>query len=255
MENCGIIYIMIGGFSMLNFIVCEDNITIQNEIVKIINMQMIKSEIEYKIYRYNDTTKELYQFINSNNGPNIYILDIELPNGSGLDIARAIRYNDWNSSIIILSAHYELSNLVYKSRLQILDFVSKFDDYKNNIDELVELALKSVGKKKIFRFTNNDITYMLEINNIDYIVKESGENKVTISMSNGKKYQTNKTLLEVKKEIGSDFYQSHRSCIVNSSNIDKIINNKNVICFKGGQQTDLLSRNYRKGLKKYVGSC
>lgn len=87
---------------MINFIVCEDNPIVLEKNIKTINNLMFSNNLEYKIYSFTDYNSELQDLINNNLDNKIYILDIELEDSSGIDIARKIRKNDWSSLIIFL---------------------------------------------------------------------------------------------------------------------------------------------------------
>ena len=109
---------------MLHFIVCDDNVVIREKINKIITKLMLPTDVEYKTIFFSQYDKQFFQTINKKVGKKIYILDIEVGTYSGIDIARKIRERDWESIIIILTAHYELAYDSFKKRLMLLDFIS-----------------------------------------------------------------------------------------------------------------------------------
>ena len=49
------------------------------------------------------------------------------------------------------------------------------------------------------------------------------------------------------------FYQTHKSCVVNTENINRIEYSKYTIYFKNGESTNLLTPSARKELKQRVG--
>ena len=129
---------------MINFIVCEDNKIILQKNIDIINKTMFNNNIDYRVYKFTDSTNKLQEIINSNIENKIYILDIELESISGIDIARTIRKND-NKSIIIISTSYtEYLPFAIKNKLMLFDFVSKFEDYENNLSNVINNAINSL---------------------------------------------------------------------------------------------------------------
>ena len=58
---------------------------------------------------------------------------------------------------------------------------------------------------------------------------------------------------EVIDELDERFYLTHQSCLVNTQKISRIDFKNNTIYFQNGMSINLLSRDKRKGLKKYVG--
>ena len=92
---------------------------------------MIKNKIEYKTHVYDDYNKKFMDVIENKMPSKIYLLDIETPSRSGIDIAREIRRKDVDSVIIFLTVHEELGNIVLKNDLMFLSFINKFDIIHN----------------------------------------------------------------------------------------------------------------------------
>ena len=115
---------------MINFVVCEDNKIILQKNIDIINRVMFKNNINYRVYSFSNYSDDLKKLIKSDIGKKIYILDIELEDVSGIDIATNIREKDLNSFIIISTSYIDYLPYTLKSKLMLFDFVSKFDDYE-----------------------------------------------------------------------------------------------------------------------------
>ena len=115
---------------LVNFVVIEDNAIHRKNNIKLITNYMMSNKLQFDIFEYEDYSKDLLNDISSFNDNSVYIIDLELPSGDGLDIARYIRneLNNWTSPIIIITAHVSLYYDVYKQRLQILDFIGKCED-------------------------------------------------------------------------------------------------------------------------------
>ena len=129
---------------MINFIVCEDNKIILQKNIDIINKTMFKNNESYRIYQFTNNDKKLQELINDNSDLKIYILDIELENTSGIDIARKIRSKD-NTSIIIISTTYvEYLPFALKNKLMLFDFVSKFENYDENLSKVIKNAINQL---------------------------------------------------------------------------------------------------------------
>ena len=56
------------------------------------------------------------------------------------------------------------------------------------------------------------------------------------------------------ENLDDRFYLSHRSCLINTDKVRKIDWKNSVIYFENGISISLLSRDRKKGLKKYVNS-
>ena len=101
----------------VNFIVCDDNVMTLKKVERIISRSMMGNKLAYKTHLFNDYNDKFMETLNSSMSNKIYILDIETPTRSGIDIARKIRFNDVNSVIIFLTGHEELGLTILKNEL------------------------------------------------------------------------------------------------------------------------------------------
>ena len=238
---------------MLHFIICDDNAAIRGNVNKVINKLMLPTDIEYKTLEFPQYDKNLAQFIDKKMEKKIYILDVEINAYSGLDIARKIREKDWESIIIILTAHYELAYDAFKNRLLLLDFISKFDNYENNLYESLRLALKVSHVKKQLSFKFNRTSYRIDYDDILYIIKDTAKRN-TIIKTFSKEYSVALNLNEISPMLPDTFVKTHRACIINCDNVKTIDFKENTIAFTNNEKITLLSKTYKKEVKKYVFS-
>ena len=87
---------------MINFIICEDNEYVRKLHESIISKVTMPYDFNYAVHSFERYNVKLKNLINSVGERKVYILDLELPNKSGIDITREIRKSDWESIIIIL---------------------------------------------------------------------------------------------------------------------------------------------------------
>lgn len=215
---------------MLNFIVCEDNKFLLEKNAQIINNLMFNNNINYIINTYNCFNKDLEKEINSDNGFKIYILDIELGNYSGVDIVRLIRKNDWNSIVIISTAHDELFNRVFSDNLLIFAFISKFDDYEKNLKNCLTKALEIINIKKFLKFNINKNFYFVKFNEILYLKFDKSIRKTIIKTINNE-YSINKPLNYFVGQLDDNFFRINKSYIINLINVKEINYKDEIIVF------------------------
>lgn len=230
---------------MINFIVCDDIDIYVKDICNIIDKVMITNDVEYKIYKFNDYNNDFMNILNKDLSFKIYILDIETPTRSGIEVARIIRDNDIESMMIFLTAYFDkyLKELI-KSRFMFLDIIDKGDNYQSNLESTIKYALSNINKKNIIRFKDKNILYTIETKDIIYIIRNK-DRKCLIKTSYNI-ITVNKTLVELYEMLDDRFIYSHRSAIVNKDRI-RIYDKKNkLILFDDGSNINLVSTKFNK---------
>ena len=172
-----------------------------------------------------------------------------MPGKSGLDIAREIRKVDWDSIIIILTFHDELELKLYKEKLLILDFISKFDNYDQKLKDAINMVLKRRDNRKSLNFKSNKELHHVKLDNIFYICKDSYSEKVIIKTADNE-YLVRDSLANIVSNLNNTFIQTHRACFVNKDKIKSVDFKNNIIYFENDTSTDYLSRNYKKNLRE-----
>lgn len=225
-------------------VVVEDNRILRKREIEAIRKAL--KDYDYKIVEYSDFTKELKKLIQTLDFK-IYVLDIELQNSSGIDIANYIRDFDDTSEIIMCSFHYELEYKVLKSKLKILDFVSKYDNAYVNLTNLI-LEVFNKHSRKVLKITDKGVILFIVMKDILYISKEKNTRKCVIKTFNNE-YLVNKNLEEIKQELNSDFIQVSRNCIVNQNNVEEYNFKDSKIKFKNGEEIDVVLKSFIEKIK------
>ena len=230
---------------MFNVIICDDNDNDRKNILNLVKKFMHKNNLEYQIHLYDDYNEKFLSLMNKKMPFKIYLLDIETPTYSGVDIARKIRKKDIDSVIIFLTAHEELGNVVLKNDIMFLSFINKFDDVESRLNSSLENAINQFKDKRMIRFNDRNVVYTIDMNDILYITKDSFERK-TIIKTDYSEFKVNNSLIEVVGMLDSRFVQSHRSCYINNSRKVKVDKAKKIITFDNGEEIDLLSDKFKK---------
>lgn len=232
---------------MIEFIICDDNKIILNNVSKIIDKCMMKNEKKYRIDKFLDYDDKFLSLLKNKEHFRIYILDVETPSYSGIDIARMIRKDDVNSIIIFLTSHNEVGSVLLKEELMFLTFICKFDDYENRLESAINKSLTVGDSIKAIRFKDGSIVYTIKTEDILYIYRDSVDRK-SIIITPTHKYVINKPLNDLLTKLGNSFKYSHRACIVNKDRIVKIDKKKPLITFDSGNEVNMLTSNFVKGL-------
>lgn len=234
-----------GDVCVINFIICDDHRVIRENIVKVVHEVMMHNKIAYNTHVFDDYNTDFIKTMKSRLASKVYILDIEAPSGSGIDIARIIRQKDINSVIIFLTSHDELGYTILKSQFMCLTFISKYDNYIGNLKSALKKAIKMAGVKQAVRFYDQGILYTIPLADILYITRDSIERKCIIK-TDYSIFKVNKTLAELKNSLNNSFVQSHRACFINVDRVISVDSRNRIVYFDNGETSDLLSTNYRK---------
>lgn len=235
---------------MLKIIICEDNQVCLEKAISATHKALGNYDIDYKICKYLSFCKEFEEDINDKINKKIYILDIELPDISGLQIAEKIRKDDWDSIIIFVTSHPECRNDIFYSRLLAFDYISKYTTYEKRLQQSIEEASKIVGKRRVFIYKYNRIIYRLEYDEILYFERLNGTKKWLIHIESGNIYEISGNIEEILEKLDDSFVLSHKSCIVNMNKVKYVNYDKGNITLINGEIIDKLAFRQRKNLEQ-----
>jgi len=213
-----------------------------------------QTDFESDIMCFDKFDKNFEKTINDGKCDKVYILDIEVPDSlSGIEVAKKIRKTDWNSIIIIVTSHNELGYEALKAQIMLLDFISKYHEWEENLVRTLTMALSKINDKKILILESSGMTYRIHTEDILYIVKDSAERKCKIKTTYDEIIVV-KSITELGSMLDKRFYLSHRSCYINLDKVKAIDWRNSIIYFTNGDTIDYLSRDRKKGLREYVRS-
>ena len=235
---------------MINFIVYEDEKKYREKYLTIILKLIVNMKVAYRIIEINKYEKNTLSDIKKLVGKKIFILDIEVPGKSGLDLAREIRNSgDWLSPIIIVTAHDYLKNTALTSKLMLLDFISKLYNCEENLRETLKLSLNIITTHQSLNFQYNGELVQIPYDDILFIEKNVDDIYATV-VTESERIPIKKSIGKLEKELTEDdrFYRTHRSYIVN---IDKITSVELKLCMIhfGKKEKAFLSREKKMELK------
>lgn len=239
---------------MLRFIVCEDNKDFLGRVCNVVNKVMMPYNFEYKISKFTSYTKEVEEVIKRKYEQKVYILDIELGDVSGLEIASEIREHDLDSIIIFITAHNECKNDIFYSRLLAIDYIAKDRLWEDRLESTLEYTIKAINRKRVLAFEFNYNSYRVPFGDILYIEKVQDNQKCVIVTENGNEFEIISTITDLTEKLGPGFFQSHKSCIINVEKIKKINYADNTITFINDECVYLLSNRKKRQLREYVAN-
>lgn len=239
---------------MINFIIYEDEKKFREKYVSIILKLIGGMKVAYRIHEFDKYDQTTVPKIKKITGKKIFLLDIEVPGKSGLDLARDIRNNgDWASPMIIITTHEHLKNTAFTSKMLMLDFISKFYNCEENLKETLKLSLNIIENHKSLNFQYNGELIQVPYDDILFIEKNVDDLYSTL-VTESERITIKKTISSIEEELNKDprFFRTHRSCIVNLNNITSVLLKDCIINF-GEVSISLLSRDKKKELKTKLG--
>ena len=226
---------------MINFIICDDNKKDRQRVAEIVDKFMMKNKLCYEKHFFNDYDDAFLQVVQSKLSFKIYILDIEMPTRSGIDVARIIRNHDINSLLIFLTGHNELTETVVRNDFLFLSFINKFDNCEERLKKSLNDCMKLLGTKKYLRFKDGGALYTLVYDDILYITRDSIDRK-SIIVTDYSEFKVGISLNEIEEMLCGNFIRTHRSCIVNGNRAILIDKGRKIIKFDSGLEIDMISK-------------
>ena len=235
----------------MNFIIYEDENKFVDVYKRIIMKLMGHNNLNYNIIESNCFAAYEKQELKNLENNKIYILDIEVPGKTGIELAREIRKaGDWTSPIIIITNHEEFQNVGFTKKILMLDFISKTSDIEQNLYDALLIALEINSGKKTFCFQKQGELFQIPYQDILYIEKTINDNSANIVTKNDV-YLIRDTIQNLEKQFSDSefFFKSHRSYLVNLKNIRHVNFDDGEIDFPNEGKA-LLSRSNKKKLKE-----
>lgn len=221
--------------------ICDDNRIVIEQVEQYIEI-ISDSSIEYEVFF---CAEELHKYIEKYEKEfDVFILDIEMKEMSGIDFAKKIREKNTSALIVFMTSHSQYVFDVFETTT--FDFIEKPLTFEK-IKKVLEKTKKYLGLSRnsfVFKYRKN--SYNVSFSNICYLEKDG--RKLCIYTMDDKKYQCNMRLKEIWSQLDSEIFgMLNKSVIVNISNVESIVGD-NVILQDGKKL--YISRNYRKELKK-----
>lgn len=228
----------------MNISIVDDNKNILDQELNLLKSILSKESIISEITTF--TSGDSFLFALEDKMFDLILLDIEMPDITGIDIAKIIRKKNKNSLIIFITSHLEFAIDSYE--LNIFRYIPK-----SRMEEKLPLALKDAIKiinlqnKNCYTIQTKTRFQKIPLNSILYIYKD-GKNSVFVTEDDSIKVR--KPLAAVFSEINcKEFFYIDKGVIVNLLHIIKIKDNMAVL-----KNNEILSvsRNHINELKSKI---
>lgn len=236
---------------MIRIVVIEDDKETQTHIKKIIRELEFLKEEEIQVDYFTKYTNGLKEIIMDNTEHKIYIVDIELETKvSGIDIAKFIRENDWESEIIFITNHDKMFETVYRSVYEVFDFIEKFHEMETKLKKDLKAIYKRNFDNKMFRYRNNNFNIQIYYRSITHIYRDKETRKIIIN-TDKTNYAIIMSLTDILNFLDDRFKLVHRACIVNNDRVESYNWSKGFFILDNGKKVEMLSKKYKKEIEDY----
>lgn len=196
----------------------------------------------------------------------VIFLDVKLPDGTGLEVAKALLDLGLNPYIIFATAYGEFALEAFK--VNSIDYILKpyeFEDIEKAINKVKSIENKRVNIANTVKFLENTQEFFIPVKHLSklillkpqdiyYIKAELSE---TVIRTKDNEYFSNKKLYELEQILKpKGFFRVHKSYLVNLSKIREMKvaeQSKFIIFFEGINDTVKTSRDGAKALRDYLG--
>lgn len=248
----GMCYISVGDF-MIKIIVCDDKKKSLERIREFVYDISKKLKRKVEVYTYQSGREVNDLLCKQKSHFDLLLLDIDMPEVSGFDIAREMRQAESDTVLIFISSHehYVFKSIEYRPfryiRKQYLE-----EELYHALKDAYKLIDSESDKTIIIKVDDEDIR--LKRSEIMYYEIES--RKLSIHLKNKNVLNIRKTIRDFYKELADDnFIQINSGCVVNAKYIDKISSND--ITLENGEKL-IVSRprikNVKSELLEYWGN-
>lgn len=218
---------------MLNFVICDDNISILDKFSKILETIFTQHGYDAKVGFKTDDVDELLNYIDENK-TDVLILDINLKSDkTGLEIASKVRERNKDTYFVFTTAHLEYAMMAYK--FKTFDYLAKPVTADRLEETVVRLFEDINGQPKRYIKIDNKKT-IIDESEILYIKRDGMK---LIFHTKSRDYETYSSFNKIQDSLPSNFIRSHKSFIVNINNIVNLDPVSNVIYFDNGSTCDI----------------
>ena len=216
---------------MIKVFICEDMDVERSSLRKIIENVILIEEYDMKIEIETANPHEILEYMNESDDiktTGLYFLDVELGSDiSGIELASKIREYDPIGFIVIVTSHSETMPLVFKLKVEPLDFINKSDflNIRDSIESCVRLAHeryveKSKERHRAFSFKHDGRIRVVRLNEIISIETSTNRNihKLSLSTTNGN-YEFRGYLKDITPRLNESFIRLHQSYVINKVHV------------------------------------
>lgn len=224
--------------------ICDDDITELNSISNMVEHWSELSGHSCQIRTFPSAESFLFQY-QEDKAYDILLLDVEMKEMSGIDLAREVRKYDRRVEIIFITSHFEFAGEGYEvDALHYLTKPLKEEKFLETLHKAADkldqapayVIIQSEGE--IVKLYKRDVLYIEAF--LHYLVIHTKE----------REYRIKESISSFEEQLGDGFYRSHRSYLVSLQWITRI--QKSSVILEGGAEIPLARGKYDEIHRAYI---
>ena len=227
----------------INIAICEDNLEQISKLREIIHEWFLNKSIYYNLDVYNNAESFLFSYLDKSY--DLLLLDIEMHQMNGIELAKTLRNNNDMLPIIFITGFSEYMNQGYD--VEALHYLLKPLD-KEKFFSVLERYIQKYQSNDTIIIPCTDKTIHINQDNIMYC--EAYGKSTQIYVFKGDALNSKINIGKLSKMLNQDFINCHRSYLVNLRFIQSI--NKIDITLDNGFKIPLSRRMYKEVNQKFI---
>jgi len=243
---------------MLHVLICEDDPMQRAQIESIVSKQIAAENYEMELVLSAGNPSHILHYLKTRPDTNgLYFLDVDLQHDemNGIELGAKIRELDMLATIVFITTHEELSHLVFKYKVEAMDYIikDKPEEIEGRVMECMLLAYKRYLESSTSTPTHYQVKFNEQVLNISYDeilffeTHPAVRHRVVLHTTN--------QLIEFRGQISAlaksspDLYHCHQSFVVNTKLIKSVDKGNLKIEMINGTRVPVAARKISKLLK------
>lgn len=203
---------------MLKIGLCEDNEIQHNQILSFLETISLPKHTIDSFYKGNDLYNSIQEAVKDKEPYDIVIMDIDLPDGNGINFSKQINVFSPHTIIIYMTSYEDYVSDVYDTEHIYFILKKNYQKYLPHALSLANDALNKQRRTSLKIFWNKEEYNILQ-KDIFYMERKL---RTTFIVTPTHIYSTSEKLEDLLKRLGETFAMSHRSFIVNLKMVQEI---------------------------------
>lgn len=229
---------------MYKIAVCDDEKSELDLISTVVERWSVRTKHKIKMETFPSAESFLFHYEECKDY-DILLLDVEMKEMSGIDLAKQIRKDNKHVEIVFITSHFEFSGEGYE--VDALHYLIK-PVKEEKLFDVLDKAAKKLSEEpaslviscdgEVVRLFEDDILYVESF--LHYISIYTAE----------REYKIKKNLSDFEKEVSESFYRIHRSFLVNLKAVVRI--SRTGVLLRGAAELPLARGKYDAVNQAYI---